>query len=120
MKLGKIIRMYVDEHGYSMRYFAKICGLSSSQMTFMERGVNSANKPSVPKPETLVKLAAGMGITYRELLCALDAEERVMIETSSNGVTLTPEKQDVIDKILMATPEQFSQIRSYVDFVIKG
>lgn len=119
MKLGTIIRMYVDEHGYSLRYFAKICGLSSSQMTFMERGVNSANKPSVPKPETLIKLAAGMGITYRELLCALDAEERVLIETSANGVTLSPEKQDVIDKILMATSEQFALIKSYVDFVVK-
>ena len=120
MKLGKIIRMYIDEHGYSLREFSKICGISPAQMTFMERGVNSDNKPSIPKPETLIKLAAGMGISYRELLGALDKEDRVLIGSTTNGVTLTPEKQDVIDKILMATPEQFSQIKSYVDFVIKG
>ena len=119
MKLGKIIRMYIDEHGYSLREFSKICGISPAQMTFMERGVNSDNKPSVPKPETLVKLAAGMGISYRELLGALDKEDRVLIGSSSNGITMTPEKQDVIDKILMATPEQFALIKSYVDFVVK-
>ena len=119
MKLGKIIRMYIDEHGYSLREFSKICGISPAQMTFMERGVNSDNKPSVPKPETLVKLAAGMGISYRELLGALDKEDRVLIGSSSNGITMTPEKQDVIDKILIATPEQFALIKSYVDFVVK-
>lgn len=118
MKLGTIIRTYMDEHSYSMREFAKICDLSPAQITFMERGRNSHGDPFVPRKETLIKLAAGMGITLGELLSALDEDTRVRV-ASVNGVSLSPEKQAVIDKILMATPEQFSQIRSYVDFVMK-
>ena len=119
MKLGTIIRMYMDEHNYSMREFAKICGLSPAQFSFMVRGKNSNGNPFVPRPDTLIKLAAGMGITYGELLAALDEETRVRVASGENGVSMSPEKQAVIDKILMATPEQFSQIRIYVDFVMK-
>lgn len=119
MKLGTIIRMYMDEHNFSMREFAKICNLSPAQVSFMERGRNSNGDPFVPREETLIKLAAGMGITLGELLTALDEDTRVRL-ASAQGVTMSPEKQAVIDKILIATPEQFSLIQSYVDFVIKG
>ena len=119
MKLGKIIRMYTDEHGYSLREFAKICGISPAQMSFMIRGRNSQGDPFVPRGETLIKLAAGMGITYRELLGALDKDDRVLIGSSASGVTMSPDKQYIIEKILIASPEQISLIRSYVDFVIK-
>ena len=120
MKLGTIIRMYMDEHSYSMREFARICKLSPAQITFMERGRNSNGDPFVPREETLIKLAAGMGITYGELLSAMDEDTRVRVASGSSGVSMSPEKQAVIDKILMATPEQFSQIKVYVDFVMKA
>lgn len=119
MKLGTIIRMYMDEHNFSMREFAKICNLSPAQVSFMERGRNSNGDPFVPREETLIKLASGMGITLKELLAALDEDTRVRI-AGAQGVTMSPKKQAVIDKILIATPEQFSLIQSYVDFVIKG
>ena len=117
MKLGKIIRMYIDEHGYSLREFAKICGISPAQMTFMERGVNSDNKPSVPKPETLVKLAAGMGITYKELLEGLDKEDRVLIGSSASGVAISPEKQAIIDRVLRMDAAQLDRLSRLLDIV---
>ena len=119
MKLGTIIRMYMDEHSYSMREFAKICDLSPAQISFIERGRNSQGDPFIPREETLIKLAAGMGITLGELLSALDEDTRVRVASSTVGVSMSPEKQAVIDKILMATPEQFSQIKVYVDFVMQ-
>lgn len=118
MKLGTIIRMYMDEHNYSMREFAKICKLSPAQVSFMERGRNSKGDPFVPREETLIKLAAGMGITLRELLSLLDEDTRVRV-ASASGVSMTEDKQYVIDKVLIATQEQMMQIRSFVDFVMK-
>ena len=120
MKLGTIIGMYRAEHNQSMREFAKICGLSPAQVYFMERGLNSKGEPFVPRPESLIKVAAGMGITYAELLAALDEGMKVRIAQVEEDISISPEKQTLIDKILMATPEQLSMIRSYVDFVIKG
>ena len=120
MKLGTIIRMYMDEHSMSMREFAKICNISPAQVSFIERGRNSNGDPFVPREETLIKLSAGMGITYGELLAALDEGTRVRIAPSVGGVSMSPDKQDVIDKILMATPSQLSKIKSYVDFVISS
>lgn len=119
MKLGTMIRMYLDEHNYSMREFAKICGLSPAQISFVVRGKNSDGDPFLPRDETLIKIAAGMGITYRELLAGLDADTKVRLTARSEEITLSPDMQYVIDKVLIATPEQLSLIRSYVDFVMK-
>ena len=62
---------------------------------------------------------AGSRSDANELLSAMDEDTRVRVASAGSGVTLTPEKQAVIDKILMATPEQFSQIKVYVDFVMQ-
>jgi transcriptional regulator with XRE-family HTH domain len=41
MKLSDIIKNYIEEHNYTVRGFADICGISSSQMSLMARGINS-------------------------------------------------------------------------------
>ena len=72
MKLGDVLISYRMEHNYSIREFAKICDLSPAQILFMERGTNSQGNPFVPKVKSLKKVAAGMGITFGELVAICD------------------------------------------------
>lgn len=117
MKLSDIIKAYIEEHNYSMRTFANICGISTSQMSNMARGINSQGEKSIPRPDMLKKLAAGMGIGYKELLSVLD--DNALIIVSEKGDTLAPEKQALIDKILIATPEQLEKIKSIINLVMQ-
>lgn len=116
MKLSDIIKGYIEEHNYSMRNFANICGISPAQMSNMARGVNSQGEKSMPRPEMLEKLAAGMGIGYNELLSAMD--DNALIVVSENGDPLAPAKQALIDKILIATPEQLEKIQNIINLVM--
>lgn len=116
MKLSDIIKNYIEEHNYTVRGFADICGISSSQMSLMARGINSRGDKSLPEPKTLEKLAAGMGIGYRELLSVMD--DNALIVVSESGDELAPEKQALIDKILIATPEQLEKIQSIINLVM--
>lgn len=116
MKLSDIIKNYIEEHNYTVRGFADICGISSSQMSLMARGINSSGNKSIPEPKTLEKLAAGMGIGYRELLSVMD--DNALIVVSESGDELAPVKQALIDKILIATPEQLEKIQSIINLVM--
>ena len=117
MELKEAVAAYRHEHNLSAREFAKMCGLSHVQVIRIERGVGSDGKPLEPTIKTLRKLAYGMGISITEVIHMC---KDLVVHWDADDVAIAPEKQSVIDKILMATPEQFSQIRSYIDFVIKG
>ncbi len=116
MKLTEIIRNYIDEHNYSLRYFAHKCGISPAQMSLMSRGINSQGEKSIPREEILEKLAAGMGISYHELLSVLD--DNSLIVVSESGDALAPRKQALIDKILIASPEQLEKIEIIINLVM--
>lgn len=115
MKLGDILLQYRQEHNLSMREFSKLCGLSPAQVYFMERGKNSHGDPFVPRLDSLDKVATTMGITLSELLSIMDDSMVVRIGRQD----IQGSRQSVIDKIIIATPEQFALIQSYVDFVTK-
>lgn len=117
MKPGDKIRAFRKEHKYSLRKFADICGLSFAQVRFMENGLNSSGKPSKPLWDSLAKAAAGMGITVYELVDGCDEYELGYIKSLEHKAP--QEREEIIDKIILATPEQFSLIKSYVDFVMK-
>lgn len=55
MNLCDNILQYRMEHNYSIREFAKLCGLSHVQLYFMERGLNSDGKPFTPTPSVKAK-----------------------------------------------------------------
>lgn len=116
MKLGEVIYGYRADHNLSMREFSRLCKLSPAQVYFMERGINSHGKPFIPTTDSLIKVAAAMGITLTELLSVCD--DSMAIRMNEGQISLG--RQEVIDKIILATPEQFSQIKSFVDFVTKS
>lgn len=116
MKLGEIIKTYRFEHQYSLREFANICGVSFAQIRLMERGLNSNGNPFVPSVKSLKAVAKGMGISLTALLENCDD---MVIEWDADDVTIAPEKQAMIDKILIATPEQLKKIQGIIDLVMQ-
>lgn len=116
MKLGELIKQYRSEHKYSLREFANICDISFAQVRLMERGLNSQGKPFVPSVKSLKCVAKGMGISLTALLEYCDDME---IEWDADDVAIEPDKQALIDKILIATPEQLKKIQSIVDIVMQ-
>ena len=118
MKLGDIIYNYRMEHNYSIREFARICELSHAQIYFMERGLNSQGEPFTPKVKSLKKLAAGMGISFNELLSVCDKDTIIGWDRDDIEIKVPPEKQEIIDKIILSTPEQFEKIKSIINLVM--
>ena len=116
MDLSEAVKQYRKEHRYSLREFADLCGLSHVQIYRIESGAKADGKPFEPKIKTLKKLASGMGISLDEIMRYC---EDLIVHWDADDIAIDPVKQAIIDKILIASPEQISLIRSYVDFVIK-
>lgn len=72
MKLSEIVRRYREEHGLSIRQFAKQCGISHTAIANIESETNSYGEPYIPQLGTINKVAYGMGIPARELLSMMD------------------------------------------------
>lgn len=119
MNLGEYIAAYRREHNLSIREFAKLCKLSHVQIIRMETGLNSKGNPFIPTVKSLKAVADGTGITFGELLSYCDENMTVRVDKDDLEYKPPKERQDIIDKIILATPEQFALIQSYVDFVTK-
>lgn len=115
MKLGQLIQEYRREHRYSLRQFADKCGVSFAQIRLMERGLNTMGKPLTPSIKSLKAVANGMGISLTALLEYCDD---MTVEWEADDVSISEEKQALIDTILKATPEQVSKIKSVIDIVM--
>lgn len=115
MKLGDMIKAYRNEHKYSLREFADLCGISFSQIRLMENGTNSTGGKLSPTVTSLKAVAKGMGISLTSLLENCDDME---IEWNAEDVAIAPEKQALIDRILIASPEQLQKIKSIIDLVM--
>ena len=72
MKLSEIVCRYREEHGLSIRQFAKQCDISHSAIANIENETNSYGEPYIPQLGTINKVAFGMGIPARELLSMMD------------------------------------------------
>ena len=91
-----------------MRYFL-------AQVRLMERGLNSQGNEFVPTVKSLKSVAKGMGISLTALLENCDD---MTIEWDADDVAIAPEKQALINKILIATPEQLEKIQSIINLVM--
>lgn len=74
MTLGEYIKAYREEHGESQRSFAIRCGLSNTNISFLERGLNpNTGKPIAPDVLTLQKLAKAMGVSVQDIISSTDS-----------------------------------------------
>ena len=115
MKLGDMIKSYRSEHQYSLREFADLCGISFSQIRLMESGTNTSGGKLSPTIDSLKAVAKGMGISLTSLLENCDDME---IEWNAGNVSIAPEKQALIDRILIADSEQLRKIKTIIDLVM--
>lgn len=74
MTLGEYIKAYRKEHGESQRTFATRCGLSNTNISFLERGINpNTGRPIAPDVLTLQKLAKAMGVSVQDIIESTDS-----------------------------------------------
>lgn len=116
MKLGDVLVQYRMEHNLSMREFAKLCNLSPAQIYFMERGANSAGESFTPKVKSLKKVASAMGITFGELVSVCD--DTLVLGYDDDDMAISPEKQELIDLIVKATPQQLERLKKAFDLAL--
>ena len=114
MKLGNLIRKYREEHRYSLREFADLCDISFAQVRLMERGLNSKGNPFVPSIPCLRAVARGMGISLTTLLEQCDD---MTVEWGTDDSQVSPEKQELIDRVLRMDPEQVYKLTRLLDIV---
>lgn len=73
MTLGQFIIQYRKEHGdMSQRAFAKQCGLSPTYIRVLETGRNTNGSVTTPSIETYNIIAKGVGISFDELISAVN------------------------------------------------
>lgn len=73
MKIGEILKTYREEHGYSLREFAKLSGVSNSYLSMLESGRHPrSGRPIVPTLTKLNQIAAAMGIGVDDLIANMD------------------------------------------------
>jgi len=63
MEFGRQIKRLRESRGYSLRQLAIKSGVSFGQISKIESGVRG-----IPKPETIEKLAKGLGVSYDYLM----------------------------------------------------
>ena len=77
MDLNELLKVYREEHGLSLREFAKRSGLSPAAITYLENGKNG--KPVSPNSKTLEALAKAMNMLPNELVACLSGEELITL-----------------------------------------
>lgn len=106
MKLSEIVRRYREEHGLSIRQFAKQCDISHSAIANIENETNSYGEPYIPQLGTINKVAYGMGIPARELLSMMDG---VKIDESPTDDLRDMLKDDPDIRILLSASKKLSK-----------
>lgn len=116
MDLGEYIANYRREHNLSVREFSKLCGLSHVQIIRMETGKNSNGNPFTPSIKSIKAVAKGMGVRFEDVLYHC---QDIELSYDADDISfVNPDGEYIISKLLEATPEQLSKIRSYVEFVL--
>ena len=109
MKIGEFVASYREGHSLSQREFAKMCGLSSAIISFIERGTRDNGKPYIPKFDTIKKIAKGMGISAEEIITRCDDFDL--------DITVGPEEipiyDDYIKELYNQPPDEAMLIQAY-------
>lgn len=116
MTIGTLIENYQREHMISEREFAKLCGLSHTQINSLKKGKTSNGKPFSPSIDTIKKVASVLGMTAQEVL--MNAED-LTIDPSSHDMFIPADKMELINIILKATPSQVEKIKSVLALVMQ-
>ena len=113
MDLKDILINYREENHISQREFARRSGLSPSQISILEYGMNKQTKRKpVPDITTLTKIADGMGISIQTLFTQIgDSEEYVGLNTRKDSYPIVIPNTDRFIKVMAnMTPQDYETI----------
>lgn len=121
MNLSELIIQYRTEHSMSQREFSARCGVSNGYMSMLENGGNpNTGKPLVPQIPTLMKIAAGMGMTLDDLLTLADDMPVDISKPANNAPALPDElseaKRELIEIIKQMPDERVKAVLA----ILKG
>lgn len=112
MTLGEFIKQYREEHKLSIRAFASLVGMSTQQISNIEKGIGNDGKPMTSTMKTYKKIAEAIGMTENDFLNML-----------SDNVTVNPTHPVSDDDIKFAlfggavSDEAFEEVKRFAAFV---
>lgn len=120
MRLKDIITQYRTEHEMSQRKFAQKCGLSNSQISYIEKGVNSLGDPFVPTTDTLVKIASGIGVSFNDLISMIEDVDLWIEAQNTPEIPLKISEETLKYEMLGndATDSEWEDLKNYRDFLV--
>lgn len=106
MEKAKVLERLIKESGYTIRAFAKKCGIPESTIyTILRKGVGRASVNNI------ITICKNLGITVEELEDMTEntpeemAYEQMQILIARNGKKLTPEEKIRLIKLLSENEE---------------
>jgi transcriptional regulator with XRE-family HTH domain len=101
MKIGDILRKYRDDHGYSLREFSRISGVSNSYLSMLESGRHPrTGRPIVPTLTKLNQIAAAMNMGVDDLIAIMD-DTPVTFDDDPPALKLTSLEAEIIKRFRM-------------------
>lgn len=95
MLLGEAIKEFREEHGLSLRAFAKMTGMSAAYISNIERGETSRGNAPTPSIASYVAIANAMHITIEELLSMVQ-DDVVVNRPSVSSPVYSEEERNLI------------------------
>lgn len=91
MRLGEVIQNYLIEHDMSLRAFARLSGVTATNLSYIINGKTPRGNIQAPTIKTYQKIARAMGITTDELVGMVDDQI-----AWGNKIILTEEEKELI------------------------
>ena len=120
MTLGEFITKYREEHGnMSIRAFASMVGMSTQQISNIEKGIGNDKKPMTSTMKTYQKIAQGIGMEERAFLKLLNDE--VIVNPSDEKIPVSETDEELSENILIAeklqklTPNLFIKFTQFLE-----
>lgn len=106
MKLGDIIKEYRKANGLSQRDFAKLCNLSHTYISTIEKIYDPrSGNPVAPTIEVVKKIANGLKMPLKDLLDIIDNNQEFKINN------------DKIIDLSDLTDDEFKYIQDQINYI---
>lgn len=72
MRLGEVVKNYLKEHDMSLRSFARLSGITPTNLSYIINGKTPRGNEQVPSIHTYRKIADAMGMDVEDLIGMVD------------------------------------------------
>lgn len=126
MTLGEFIKDYRERHdNMSIRSFASLAGMSTQQISNIEKGIGNDGKPMTSTMKTYKKIAKAVGMEETEFLRFLNDSVTVNPVDDEKPATTTDdgqeEKYEEIKRMLdQLTDENAAAAKAYLSFLLQS